>query len=56
MWPIKEKENRQLLIKSYSLEQAVRMHRYGSLIKLNPSGSHFNIVRKHFPTKTRREL
>ena len=42
MWPIKEKENRQLLIQwsanSYTLQQAERMCRYGSLLKINPSG------------------
>ena len=37
MWPIKEKENRHLLIK---FPLAVRMGRYGSLIKINPSGSY----------------
>ena len=40
MWPIKEKENRQLLICSVqivSLEQAAGMSRYGSLFNINPS-------------------
>ena len=38
--PLKERENRQLLIqaKSYPLYLAVRMRRYGSLIIINPSG------------------
>ena len=35
MWPIKEKENRQLLMYS---GQAAGMRRYGSLININPSG------------------
>ena len=40
MWPIKEKENRQLVIlspKFYPLWQAVQMHRYGSLIDIDHS-------------------
>ena len=38
MWPLKEKENRQLLVaKSYPLWQAVRMRRYSSLINIYPS-------------------
>ena len=42
MWPIKEKENKQLLIfvaKSYPLQLAVRMRRYGSLINIYPSAT-----------------
>ena len=41
MWPIKEKENRQLLIlwpNLIPLYQAVGMRCYGSLININPSG------------------
>ena len=42
MWPIKEKDNRQLaahiVAKSDLLYLAVRMRRYGSLIKIKPSG------------------
>ena len=38
MWPIKEKQNRQLLAKSYPLQQAAGMRRYNSLININPSG------------------
>ena len=42
MWPIKEKENRRLLVhivaKSYPLWPAVQMRRYVSLININPSG------------------
>ena len=41
MWPIKEKENRQLLrivANSYPLQQAAGMRRYGSLMNIYPSG------------------
>ena len=37
MWPIKEKENRQLLIYS---SQVIGIRRYGSLININLSGSY----------------
>ena len=42
MWPIKEKENKQLLIivpNSYPVQQVEGMLRYGSLINTNPSAS-----------------
>ena len=41
MWPIKEKDNKQLLIlkaKFYPLWLAVIMRRYGSLINIKPPG------------------
>ena len=41
MWPIKEKENRQInaRAKFYPLNQAVGRRRYGSLFNINTSGS-----------------
>ena len=43
MWPIKEKENTckhscSYCGQFYPLQQTVQMRRYGSLIKINPSG------------------
>ena len=37
MWPIKVREKLDIVSKSYPLEQAVRMQRYGSLINIKPS-------------------
>ena len=50
MWPIKEKENRlavHIMDKSYPLYLAVKMCRYGSLIKINPS-----VIRKTTRSKS----
>ena len=41
MWPIKEEENKQLfniVAKSYPLDLAVKMLRFGCLFNINPSG------------------
>ena len=47
MWPIKEKENRQLLTlwpNPFLLKQAVGMSRYGSLINISPSDSDEEVI------------
>ena len=43
MWPIRERKYTaaHIVAKSYPLYLAVRMRRYGSLIKINPSGWDF---------------
>ena len=45
MWPIKEKENRQLLIIVAKSYEGIR--RYGSLININPSGPDDRALEKY---------